>query len=207
MRTNVEISSPSSSSLRHHKHGDPISHSDDGHESERDAYSLECSNSRKSSSRKQSSQCQTPAEESSSSEQTTRANSPSLEDLEQVKKNLILQLKDDSDVTPSLSDGSSREVPHAGILSNDNGDDLKSSKNVGNVSVTETNKVGKSKSMHLGSPAIIQLSKGMCMPSPEKFAVGVSEHIPFENLPDSAGQYKRMKGVIQKIREKNKAKF
>lgn len=42
------------------------------------------------------------------------------------------------------------------------------------------------------------------LPDSSKFGMGVEDHIPFENLPDSVGTFNKMRNIIDVIRQKNK---
>lgn len=59
---------------------------------------------------------------------------------------------------------------------------------------------GQSRESHFGTPLIQAMSPFSKLPVGEKWSVGVSEVIDFENLPDATGTYRKMVGVIQKVR-------
>lgn len=51
-----------------------------------------------------------------------------------------------------------------------------------------------------GTPLIQQVSPFSNLPSSEKWSVGVSDVIDFENLPDAVGTYRKMNEIIQRVR-------
>lgn len=52
----------------------------------------------------------------------------------------------------------------------------------------------------LGTPMLLGFSEYTSLPPRENFAKGVSEFIPFENLPGATGRYNKMRQVIDKVR-------
>lgn len=60
--------------------------------------------------------------------------------------------------------------------------------------------IGRSRIALSGTPLLKQVSPFSALPSSEKWSVGVSDVIDFENLPDSTGTYKRLSGLITKVR-------
>lgn len=60
--------------------------------------------------------------------------------------------------------------------------------------------VGQSKLAVFGTPLIKQVSPFSKLPGGEKWSVGVTDVIDFENLPDATGTYKKMTGVLDKVR-------
>lgn len=114
--------------------------------------------------------------------------SPSLADLEDEKQRLMLQLGESSIGTPqhrrtsaadtNLSDSSSSQESWA-----------KSSRSA-------------SKSMALGTPVVTSVSPFFQLPLPDKFSVGITEHMNFENLPDATGNYDKFKGILDKVRSR-----
>ena len=48
------------------------------------------------------------------------------------------------------------------------------------------------------APSASADTKGL--PEASKFAAGITEHLPFENLPDATGKYQQMKKVLEGIR-------
>lgn len=63
---------------------------------------------------------------------------------------------------------------------------------------------GRSRESVFGTPLIKQVSPFSKLPVGDKWAVGVTDVIDFENLPDATGTYQKLNGVIQKIRTKIK---
>lgn len=59
---------------------------------------------------------------------------------------------------------------------------------------------GKSKMSVFGTPLIKQVSPFSKIPDGDKWSVGVTEVIDFENLPDATGAYEKLTGVIKKVR-------
>ncbi|XP_064466335.1 zinc finger CCHC domain-containing protein 8 homolog isoform X2 [Ornithodoros turicata] len=57
-----------------------------------------------------------------------------------------------------------------------------------------------SQSVTLGTPIISGFSGYEKLPPRENFSKGISEHIPFENLPGATGTYDRLRGVLTKVR-------
>lgn len=51
-----------------------------------------------------------------------------------------------------------------------------------------------------GTPLIQQISPFSNLPSSDKWSIGVSDVIDFENLPDAVGTYRKMSEIIQKVR-------
>ncbi|XP_064612194.1 zinc finger CCHC domain-containing protein 8-like [Liolophura sinensis] len=60
-------------------------------------------------------------------------------------------------------------------------------------------------SRNYGTP-IHKASAFSSLPDPEKFGSGITDHIPFENLPDATGTFEKLKGLLGKIRDKKKTK-
>lgn len=59
---------------------------------------------------------------------------------------------------------------------------------------------GQSRKAMFGTPIIQQVSPFSKLPTGEKWSVGVSDVIDFENLPDGTGTYSKLTGVIEKVR-------
>ena len=57
-------------------------------------------------------------------------------------------------------------------------------------------------SKDFGTPILQKEDSINSLPDSSKFGVGIEDHIPFENLPDSTGTFSRMRGLLQKVREK-----
>lgn len=53
-------------------------------------------------------------------------------------------------------------------------------------------------SVEYGTPA--EKSSIPCLPDSEKFKKDITDHIPFENLPDATGTFEKLQGVLQKVR-------
>lgn len=57
-------------------------------------------------------------------------------------------------------------------------------------------------SMSLGTPIMAQGNPYNKLPDCDKFAQGITEHMPFENLPDSVGTFEKMRGVLNELHKK-----
>lgn len=66
---------------------------------------------------------------------------------------------------------------------------------------TITASLNGSKKLVFGTPLIESVSPFTVLPSGSSWSVGVSDIMDFENLPESIGKYKQMKGVINKVRD------
>jgi len=66
---------------------------------------------------------------------------------------------------------------------------------------------GCSLGFQLGTPVLVDVkittpgSKGL--PDSSRFAQGMSDHIPFENLPNAVGTYDKVRGALDRIRSGN----
>ncbi|XP_020298799.1 zinc finger CCHC domain-containing protein 8 homolog isoform X2 [Pseudomyrmex gracilis] len=149
-------------------------------------------------------------------------NSPSLSDLENTKKELLIQLDDTSSQVDS--DYTSFEKNNLKILSNQNfteNSDSRISSDALCKTTTDLNDTYLSnntptspcisrksshvnqaslKSVHLGTPILPSTSPYSKLPSSEKFSKNICDVINFENLPDSTGKYEQMSEVLQKVR-------
>jgi hypothetical protein len=67
---------------------------------------------------------------------------------------------------------------------------------------TPENRVGKVKTIDLGTPLLKSVSPYAKLPSADKFSINICDVINFENLPDSTGKYEKMSGIIRKVRDK-----
>lgn len=59
---------------------------------------------------------------------------------------------------------------------------------------------GRSRESVVGTPLIKQVSPYTKLPIGDKWSIGVTDVIDFENLPDSTGTYQKLTGVIKKVR-------
>lgn len=71
---------------------------------------------------------------------------------------------------------------------------------ISNTPNTPTTMSGRSTEKVYGTPLLKQVSPFSNLPSGEKWSIGVSDVIDFENLPDATGTYHKMSGIIQKVR-------
>ena len=58
-----------------------------------------------------------------------------------------------------------------------------------------------------GTPICTLYSPYPNLPAQPKWATNTTDHIMFENLPESTGKYENIRGILQKIREKSKLDF
>ena len=64
---------------------------------------------------------------------------------------------------------------------------------------------GSSISVSFGTPVLdgSDAIKDKGLPDASKFKVGISDHMLFENLPDSTGKYNKMRKLVAKVRSKS----
>lgn len=151
------------------------------------------------------------------------SSSPSLKELEEIKKRLLMQLGNVSNCpSPSVQDGSQADAEDLNPNSDsrgsfpcqDSSNDLSNFSDCSFGSNLAENKqsssslkrsesvCSKSKMMTLGTPSLSRHSSYQKLPDYDKFAENVTSHINFENLPDSVGTYEKMKKVLKKVKEK-----
>lgn len=58
-----------------------------------------------------------------------------------------------------------------------------------------------SMSKDYGTPILKRAGSIESLPSDSKFAQGIEDHIPFENLPDSTGRFNTIRKIVDKIRK------
>ncbi|XP_017886151.2 zinc finger CCHC domain-containing protein 8 homolog isoform X1 [Ceratina calcarata] len=122
-----------------------------------------------------------------------RTSSPSLNELEDMKQQLLVELqesnsgseKTNSSVSKSDMPPPSNEVTPVSNRIRPNGANMSQ---------------GSVKSVDLGTPVLQSTSPYNKLPSSEKFSKDICDIINFENLPDSTGKYEQMTGVLQKVR-------
>lgn len=68
-----------------------------------------------------------------------------------------------------------------------------------NSSTVDTPK-SKTHKVTLGTPMLLGFSKYTSLPPRENFAKGMTDYIPFENLPGTTGRYDKLRAVLQKVR-------
>ncbi|XP_014478667.1 PREDICTED: zinc finger CCHC domain-containing protein 8 homolog isoform X2 [Dinoponera quadriceps] len=124
----------------------------------------------------------------------SRANSPSLSELESMKKQLLVELEETS--SQSNPDASFKNNLNTTITSEDNiqlnrSPILRKSLNLNQSST---------KSVDLGTPILQSTSPYNKLPSSEKFSKNICDVLNFENLPDSTGKYEQMTEVLHKVR-------
>ncbi|GFY68767.1 zinc finger CCHC domain-containing protein 8 [Trichonephila inaurata madagascariensis] len=146
---------------------------------------------------------------------------PSLKELEEIKKQLVLELDSVSGNSspiveggkpPNASDAEdSNPVSGSRDVSKDNNNDLSSfsdcSSNSNPTKVKQSSSSlhrsgSRSKRMTLGAPSLSRHSSFSKLPNYDKFSKNVASHMNFENLPNSTGTYERMRKVIKKVKDK-----
>ncbi|KAK1133898.1 hypothetical protein K0M31_011684 [Melipona bicolor] len=127
---------------------------------------------------------------------SSQANSPSLFELENMKKQLLVELQESN----SNSNISSKSNSSNSILkSNEPSNEVTPESNRIRPNGINTSH-GSIKSVDLGTPVLQSTSPYSKLPSCEKFSKNICSVINFENLPDSTGKYEQMTGVLQKVR-------
>ncbi|KRF97846.1 uncharacterized protein Dwil_GK26861 [Drosophila willistoni] len=116
-------------------------------------------------------------------EQVTR--SPTMEDLKAQQELLLEQLESNTSLNNDESNETKMESPKPSLPS----------------SKTPQGTPNSKKASYAGTP-IIKFSIYDKLPMGDKFKVGVSDVINFENLPDSTGKYEQMKDLLKNVREK-----
>nr|XP_042910880.1 uncharacterized protein LOC107439937 [Parasteatoda tepidariorum] len=144
--------------------------------------------------------------------------SPSLVELEEIKKRLVMALGIDAepsspvavaneDSVQSLKTVDSDTVENTNEFSNLSDSSFSSKASTSGKSVSNsgilprTDSIG-SKLVSLGTPSISRHSSFTRLPNYENFSKNVTSHMDFENLPSSVGTYQRMKKVIKKVKNK-----
>lgn len=159
-----------------------------------------------------------------------REDSPSLYDLKETKKRLLVALddstvsittlvknplEDDSliDDIMALQDDSTLE---SSAINDENGDTSKvdtSSPSIAdtppaspkiNSTIGSKSLLHASKETVCGTPVIQGVSPFNNLPNSEKWREGVTDVMDFENLPESIGKYEKMRTVLEKVRVKVK---
>ncbi|XP_050473260.1 zinc finger CCHC domain-containing protein 8 homolog isoform X2 [Bombus huntii] len=127
---------------------------------------------------------------------TLRANSPSLSELENMKKQLLVELqKSNSDISSKSNSSNSVSKSDMPPPSNEITPELNRIRQNG-INTSH----GSVKSIDFGTPVLQSTSPYNKLPPSEKFSKNICNLINFENLPDSTGKYEQMTGVLQKVR-------
>ncbi|XP_035225140.1 zinc finger CCHC domain-containing protein 8 homolog [Stegodyphus dumicola] len=165
-------------------------------------------------------------------EPSSGTSSPSLTELEEMKKRLVLELGFSSYDTKlssklvtdimipqdivKLKENETQEFLES-VATPENSNDISSfSESSSNFDRIETkvstpeysspdqgeNKSNKSKFVMLGTPSLSRHSSYSKLPDYERFSENVSPHLSFENLPNSTGTYEKMKCVLKKVKDK-----
>lgn len=150
------------------------------------------------------------------------------QELQQALENAESSDSDPSLVTDRNGDSNGNEISEPKsieieTLQTDAHDVMPSDQTTNNVSITETiteltdteesippseyvvnistpTSSGRSREEVFGTPLIKQVSPYTKLPIGDKWSIGVTDVIDFENLPDSTGTYQKLTGVIQKVR-------
>lgn len=147
--------------------------------------------------------------DSASSLQSSRnASSASLEDLEHQRELLLRQMEDgeDSQDTQPLDENQEEEVEESNTT------------DVSSPSTPERSSIQSSNSfISFSTPRSVSISKefgtplgfdsAKPLPAPDKFSSNITEHIPYENLPNATGMFEKMQNVVKKVRDKYKTLF
>lgn len=131
--------------------------------------------------------------------------SDSLEDLEAQYRSLQKQLQDeDSDSEPSsdsqvkAAEPNPAELVNPVVLSSDESSHAPS--DTGSSSSAYTS-LCQSVGRDYGTPVLHSKGSFTALPERANFSVGIQDHIPFENLPQSTGTYDRMRKLFIKIKQ------
>ncbi|XP_037093099.1 zinc finger CCHC domain-containing protein 8-like [Pollicipes pollicipes] len=62
-------------------------------------------------------------------------------------------------------------------------------------------KPGTSRRRELGTPVAPAAAASWIVPDADKWAAGITEHIPYENLPGATGAWQRMSNLMKRVRE------
>ncbi|GFV39775.1 zinc finger CCHC domain-containing protein 8 [Trichonephila clavipes] len=68
------------------------------------------------------------------------------------------------------------------------------SQSINSCNSTPNQSLGTSLSRSPGTPILEQGNRFQKLPELDKFAQGITEHLPFENLPDAVGTFEKMRG-------------
>ncbi|KAK9884650.1 hypothetical protein WA026_007493 [Henosepilachna vigintioctopunctata] len=123
-------------------------------------------------------------------EQSSFPYDSSLVGLENHRKNIINQLNTSNNETKSDDDDSQ----------NNDSNSCEYGGGEENEPINTIISINSIKESTLGTPIIETGSPYMCLPNPVNFSIGISPVIDFENLPNSTGKYKKITGVLSKVR-------
>ncbi|CAI9715860.1 zinc finger CCHC domain-containing protein 8 isoform X1 [Octopus vulgaris] len=130
--------------------------------------------------------------------------SDSLEDLEAQYRCLQKQLQEeDSDSQPSSESQIKASESNSIVLSSDESSNSQAASD-GFASLSSPS-MCQSLGKDYGTPVNQNKGPFPTLPDRTNFSVGIQDHIPFENLPQSTGTYNRMRQVFQKIKSRNKS--
>ena len=104
---------------------------------------------------------------------------------------------DNTAASMSALNGSAPETPEISL----DKDDPMSASSLRQKNFSFTSPSG-SISKDFGTPILVRDKSFKSLPGPDKFNDGIQEHINFENLPDSAGTFEKMRNLFAKIKEK-----
>lgn len=129
---------------------------------------------------------------------SSRMDSPSLSELESMKKQLLVQLQEsNSNADASSKNNSLNTKAKSDVLPPSNEGTPESNRTRPNGANTSC---GSIKSIDFGTPVLQSTSPYSKLPASEKFSKNICDLMHFENLPDSTGKYEQMTGVLQKVR-------
>ncbi|XP_071446629.1 zinc finger CCHC domain-containing protein 8 homolog [Hetaerina americana] len=139
-----------------------------------------------------------------SSQSSSRAQSPSLSDLEAQKSQLLAALEDGGSSSGDASRLGRQLIAVAEHTAEE--EEVESPETPPSLNDSSTNSTipvtpGMVKSVVLGTPALFGASPYTSLPSPKAFSRDICDVINFENLPDSTGKYEKMSGLIKKVRK------
>ncbi|XP_076755383.1 zinc finger CCHC domain-containing protein 8 homolog [Xylocopa sonorina] len=130
---------------------------------------------------------------------SSRPNSPSLIELENIKKQLLVELQESNSNSNSSSKISSSNSALKSNMPPPNNESTPESNRIRQNGANTSQ--GSVKSIDLGTPVLQSTSPYNKLPPSEKFSKNICNLINFENLPDSTGRYEQMTGVLQKVRD------
>lgn len=154
---------------------------------------------------------------SKSSDATSLLSKSSLNELKRKKEELLKALADDNALDQDSNSTAENELScDKDVGSNVGGMQLEDEKQqdadlnqtLPNDSLTIVNPTtpimpkvgGRLQETVNGTPLIQQVSPFASLPSSEKWSIGVSDVIDFENLPDAVGTYSKMSEILRKVR-------
>ncbi|GFY37799.1 zinc finger CCHC domain-containing protein 8 [Trichonephila inaurata madagascariensis] len=111
------------------------------------------------------------------------------EDIDEDTKKMRNGTNDDNDSFKQLS-------PESSMLK------TPESQSINSCNSTPKQSLGTSLSQSPGTPILEQGNRFQKLPELNKFAQGITEHLPFENLPDALGTFEKMRGILSDVQKK-----